>query len=110
MLAHSKGGALAVVGHVERAWGYSFSEGKDGAQVTVFKSALQALLNGHSIGYAFEAFNSRYAELSSDLTASLDDAEFGKVIPPADLARKWTANNDARNYVVLGDPAVRLMA
>lgn len=108
MLAHRNGGALAVIGHVDAAWGYSFSWPGAGSQCEVFQSALGRLLDGYPVGAALEFFNSRYAELSSDLAMELEDIQYGGKAPGSDLARLWTANNDARNYAIVGDPAVRL--
>ncbi len=107
LLGHPKGGALAVIGHVERAWGYSFLSPGAGAQNGAFESTLRLLLSGDPVGWTTESFNLRYADLASTLTEAIENLEYGEP-NPYDIAGLWTSHNDARSYVVLGDPAVRI--
>jgi hypothetical protein len=105
-----KQGALAVMGHVERAWGYSFISPRGTVEIQSFITALRILMNGNPIGMATDSsFNMKYAEISSDLSADLDELMWDPQYMSAyELAHRWTANNDARSYVVVGDPAARL--
>lgn len=103
------GGALAVIGHVERSWGYSFVWKGAGGQSQVFEDAAKRLLTGYPVGAALEPFHLRYAELAADLADEIERVDYGKTPDPEKLARLWTATRDARNYVILGDPAVRAL-
>jgi hypothetical protein len=109
------GGALAAVGHVDRAWGSSFlwadGEGGTRGHLAAFTSTVKGLLEGKRLGLAMEHFNLRYAELASDLTERMQAAASGGEEPgDAELAAMWLQSNDARNYAVIGDPAVCLAA
>ena len=97
-----------MVGHVDRAWGFSLVWPEAGPQTGVFESTLRRLLDGQPVGWAMEFFNQRYAELASDLAAEVESLEFGKKLDETVIADLWTASHDARNYTIVGDPAVRV--
>jgi hypothetical protein len=107
LLAHPKGGALAVIGHIERAWTHSFKWGTSRDQTTDFSEVLYQLMDGYPVGYAMEAINTRYASISAQLSHELQEHEFSPRDPQV-LADLWTGNNDARGYAIVGDPAVTL--
>lgn len=102
-------GALAVLGHVERAWTYSFSSAEGAkAQIQPFMDVLGRLLEGKRAGDATDQFNVIQGARAMTLTEELEEIKFGKVPDPTELSAMWMARNDARNYALLGDPAVRL--
>jgi hypothetical protein len=108
LLAHPNGGALACIGHVERAWGYSIVTEGAGAQLLPFENALGRLAAGEPVGHAVKDFNERYASLSTRLNRLLEQAGFGAHVDDRELAAAWVECNDAEGYLVIGDPAVAL--
>jgi hypothetical protein len=108
MLAHPGGGSLASLGHIDRAWAYTFVSNRGKGQVQGIRDVLARILSGDRIGHATDQFNVRWAALSTDLTESLQAIAQGKNAPNAVLANRWAARDDARNYIILGDPAIRL--
>jgi hypothetical protein len=112
LLSHPAGGALAFIGHIENTWAFSVMQPGAATEREVagtFSKAIDQLLDGYPVGAAMEPFDQRYAELAADLTAALRENEFKLPESDDELIDMLTMVTDARNYVIIGDPAVRLM-
>jgi hypothetical protein len=101
-------GALAFIGHVERACGYSFIGPTGKPQLTSFERAIDRLLKGLPAGHALRDMHDRGTQLGATLIEDLNDMDFGKIIPKVVIAQKWKERNDARAHILIGDPAARL--
>jgi hypothetical protein len=103
-------GALASLAHVDRAWAYSFTNSRSAPQVQEMRDVMVRILQGQRIGQAIDGLNMRWAVLAAELQQSMSEREStaDQVVSKAELANRYVARNDARNYIVLGDPAVRL--
>lgn len=56
LLSHPKGGALAMIGHIERAWGYSIRPPSVGPQLVPFRNLIGRILGGEPAGHATKDF------------------------------------------------------
>lgn len=103
-------GALAFVGHVERTWSYSYGWPGMGYWTATFEDSLQLMLVGKPIGYATQTFKQTFLDLLAELRNKGGFLEkFEKLQPKQkDVVRLWTAANDARAFIICGDPAARL--
>ncbi len=102
-------GALAVLGHIDRGWTYSF-RGDVGvpAQSQIFEDVLYRVMQGKRVGYALDQMNRQQGAFAALLTQQIEHIAFGKQVSDSRMRALWVAHTDARNYALLGDPAVRL--
>jgi len=111
LLTHPHGGCLAFVGHVDRAWNCSFLWKRVKPRILPFTSTIEAFLAGMPLGMAMEYVSAKYATTASELTSLLHEIRaYGRVVDDRELAQLWLATNDARNFLIVGDPAIRLPA
>jgi hypothetical protein len=108
LLSHPGGGALAVVGHIDRAWTTSFAGSQSGEGRDAIAEFLACLLEGETVGWAMEFLNQAYANLAAQLNTLWQAWRLRESVDQAFFSLIWRLCNDARNYIVFGDPAVRL--
>lgn len=110
-------GPLAVLGHVDLAWSWSFLEydlspapGPPRSRVERFDGMLRALVNGHRVGFAHHALARSFRSLNTGLS-SLNSVRLRDNIDNSTKARQaglWMQREDLGAHVLLGDPAARL--
>ncbi|WP_437675038.1 hypothetical protein [Sorangium sp. So ce131] len=109
-------GPLAVMGHIDLAWTYSFEERDTGSAVSrpsKFVDFVRTALNARRIGSSFRELLKASLLTSFELNGLYDKAEregAAHVPDAARLGHLWMLRQDLAGYILLGDPAVRLPA
>jgi hypothetical protein len=107
-------GAQAVIGHIDMAFPYSFMDPASGTQqADVLGKPLAAIMRGIRVGWAADSLTDRWTKMNSQFgelqnASASDDAALPTALNPSLIRTYKFARDDARNYIVLGDPAVCL--
>jgi hypothetical protein len=114
LLSH---GMLAVIAHIDLAFPYAFVDTNGTPQPQVIRQPLELLMKGKRTGLAADSLTVNWSALSSRLaqaqppSLAASAAASGAITPTPisrAIAQMTIARDDARNYIVLGDPATRL--
>jgi hypothetical protein len=107
-------GPLAVIGHIDLAWTYSFEERDTGTAVSrpsKFMEVLRSALRGDRVGTSFRELVRSLAVINNEVAELQNDSLKKGQSEPSDAARSghlWMLRQDLSGYILLGDPAVRL--
>ncbi|QRK10608.1 hypothetical protein JQX13_11265 [Archangium violaceum] len=109
-------GPLAVIGHMDLAWSYSFQEQGSVARSrpSRFQGLLHSMVAGRRAGVGLDALWRFFRDANNELTTlyeQQEEAQRGGRPNPVDLAQRahlWMLRQDLAGYVLLGDPAVQL--
>ena len=110
MLAGRRG-CRAVIAHVDNAYIWAFTDASKREQTETFQAFFRGLLEGRTIGFAMDVFQRAHLEKLAqyrELVEAFNEDHAG--VEDDRLVQAWFAVNDLRNYILLGDPAVRLPA
>jgi hypothetical protein len=102
-------GPLAVIGHLDLAWSYSFCDLDKlsrGERHRRFHELMTQLVRGTRVGLALSASLGRARQqVEHELTLAAADPD---ATAPARLAHRWMVRQDLDGYIALGDPASRV--
>ncbi|HPY39652.1 MAG TPA: C25 family cysteine peptidase [Thiolinea sp.] len=103
-------GAAAVITHIDRAWASSFLGNMGTDNTAVFQGVIDKLFEGVPVGHAMSYLNDHYAMMESAMSRLNEQIKEDPFFscPPAQVAKNYIAKVDARNYLLMGDPATRL--
>lgn len=123
------GGMLAAIAHVDMAFPYALQNVDGTPQVQAVRTPLELMMRGKRVGLAADSLSVTWSSLSSQVSmtpplapAAVAPASQGGTAPASNtpaatapapsvsprLAKLIISRDDARNYIVLGDPATRL--
>ncbi|MCG8418153.1 MAG: hypothetical protein MJE77_09455 [Proteobacteria bacterium] len=120
----NRNGPLAIMGHVDLAWSYSYEElqvGEGGRvsgtnRATNFREILRKMVErGNRVGMTFLELQRISSTISQGLNTHYDRCKRRGVDPEGAseserlaLGNLWMLHQDLRGYVLLGDPAAQL--
>ncbi|NNC15637.1 hypothetical protein HJC22_07835 [Corallococcus exiguus] len=109
-------GPLAVIAHLDMAWIHAFHDVLTGqSHAYRLESVMTKLLQGYRAGVSLQMLLRHAGQLDAQLSRHYqqDAAKPSKDPLPLDVriqrARLWMERHDVTRYVLLGDPAVRLV-
>jgi hypothetical protein len=108
-------GMLAMIAHVDMAFPYAFQRTDGTPQTGPIRTPLEFLMGGKRAGLAADSLSLLWSSRSAELAMAQNQSLLGAAAPvstyatpDSPLAKMTIARDDARNYIVLGDPATQL--
>ena len=114
-------GMLAVIAHIDLAFPYAFQDVNGTPQVQAVRTPLEMLMGAKRTGLAADSLSVMWSARSAQLALAAASNPSPPASPGATpsstapapfsasvLAQMTIARDDARNYIVLGDPATQL--